>query len=139
MCVGVGMAECSWQAALCMSPRSIMGLLVLLPVGPKRAAVIHLASSPPRRTSIKKDEMKKERKLFLAGRQEDVAKKERKKKLVCFFGKHRNQKYIIHAISNRIESQTRSCNPANVSSTCMITAGCALVLLSPPTLMWLEC
>lgn len=48
-----------------------MGLYVLLPTGPKRAGVIHLAFSTRRRTSIKEHE----KETLLAGRQEDVAKK----------------------------------------------------------------
>lgn len=47
-----------------------MGLLVSLPVGPKRAAVIHLALSTLRRTSIKE-----EKETFLATRRGDAAKK----------------------------------------------------------------
>lgn len=44
------MAERRWHAVLRLSPGSIMGLLVWLPAGPKRAAVIHLDFSARRRT-----------------------------------------------------------------------------------------
>lgn len=47
-----------------------MGLLVLLPTGPKRAAVIHLALSTLWRTSIKED-----KETLLGGRQGEVAMK----------------------------------------------------------------
>lgn len=47
-----------------------MGLLVSLPTGPKRAAVVHLALSTLWRTSIKDG-----KETVLAGRQGDVAKK----------------------------------------------------------------
>ena len=80
-----------------------MGLLVSLPTGPKRAAVIHLALSTRWRTSIKD-----EKETSLAGRQKMLPRKDR----LFFSNKHTNQRCKFRTILQifiRIEIKSQTC------------------------------